>query len=151
MAADPGSCMPNASASEFMVVAVPIVLQYPVEGADDATRSINPSSSISPVASSSRAFHTIVPEPVLCPLKYQFSIGPTDNAIAGILTVAAAISRAGVVLSQPIFRTMPSIGYPKRLSTKDRYARFLSNIAVGLLPVSCIGCTGISITVPPAA
>ena len=27
MAADPGSCMPSASASEFMVVAVPIVEQ----------------------------------------------------------------------------------------------------------------------------
>ena len=67
MAAEPGNCIPRASASEFIVVAVPIVLQYPVEGAEDATRSINPSSSISPVASSSRAFQTIVPEPVRCP------------------------------------------------------------------------------------
>ncbi len=42
MAAEPGSCIPNTSASEFMVVAVPIVLQYPVEGAEVAARSMKP-------------------------------------------------------------------------------------------------------------
>jgi hypothetical protein len=38
------------------------------------------------------------------------SIGPTDNAIAGRFTVAAAIKHAGVVLSQPIVSTTPSSG-----------------------------------------
>ncbi len=71
---------------------------------------MKPSSSIAPVASSSRAFHTIVPEPVRSPLCQPLSIGPTDNAIAGILTVAAAIRQAGVVLSQPIVSTTPSSG-----------------------------------------
>ncbi len=42
MAADPGSCMPSTSASEFIVVAVPMVLQYPVDGAELATSSTNP-------------------------------------------------------------------------------------------------------------
>ena len=42
MAAEPGSCIPSASASEFMVVAVPMVLQKPVEGADVATSSTKP-------------------------------------------------------------------------------------------------------------
>src|SRR3546814_8599961 len=59
--------MPSASARLFIVVAVPIVLQYPVDGADDATNWMKPSSSISPAASSSRAFHTIVPDPVRSP------------------------------------------------------------------------------------
>ena len=110
IAAAPGICMPSASASEFIVVAVPMVLQYPTDGADDATSSMNPSASISPAASISRAFHTMVPEPVRSPLYHPFSIGPTDSAIAGILTVAAAIKRAGVVLSHPMFSTTPSSG-----------------------------------------
>ncbi len=43
MAALPGSDMPSASVSEFIVVAVPMVLQKPVEGAEVATRSTKPS------------------------------------------------------------------------------------------------------------
>jgi hypothetical protein len=39
IAAQPGSIMPSASASEFIVVAVPIVLQKPGDGAEDATSS----------------------------------------------------------------------------------------------------------------
>src|SRR6185369_570656 len=99
-----------ASASEFIVEAVPIVLQYPVDGADEATRRMNSASSISPAASSCRACQMIVPEPVRAPLCQPLSIGPTDRAIAGMLTVAAAISAAGVVLSQPIVSTTPSSG-----------------------------------------
>jgi hypothetical protein len=52
----------------------------------------------------------IVPEPVRSPLCQPLSIGPTDSAIAGILTVAAAIRQAGVVLSQPMVSTTPSSG-----------------------------------------
>src|SRR5260370_32791667 len=40
IAAQPGRLMPSASASEFMVVAVPIVLQWPAEGADEAINSV---------------------------------------------------------------------------------------------------------------
>ena len=36
------SVMPMASASEFIVEAVPIVLQWPADGADEATRSTKP-------------------------------------------------------------------------------------------------------------
>ena len=71
---------------------------------------MKPSSSISPAASISRAFHTIVPEPVRSPLCQPLSIGPTDSAIAGMFTVAAAIRQAGVVLSQPMVSTTPSSG-----------------------------------------
>ena len=41
MAAQPGSDMPSASASEFMVDAVPMVLQCPGDGAEEATSSTN--------------------------------------------------------------------------------------------------------------
>lgn len=52
----------------------------------------------------------MVPEPVRSPRCQPLSIGPTDRAIAGMLTVAAPINSAGVVLSQPIISTTPSSG-----------------------------------------
>ena len=65
---------------------------------------------ISPAASISRAFQTIVPEPVRFPLNQPLSIGPPDKTMAGRFTVAAAMMHAGVVLSQPVVRTTPSSG-----------------------------------------
>ena len=41
MAAQPGRDMPTASASEFIEVAVPMVLQCPMLGAPEATMSMN--------------------------------------------------------------------------------------------------------------
>ena len=43
IAALPGSAMPNASAMAFMVLAVPIVLQCPSDGAEAQTRRMNSS------------------------------------------------------------------------------------------------------------
>ena len=43
MAAQPGSDMPSASASEFIVEAVPIVLQWPTDGAAEAAICMNSS------------------------------------------------------------------------------------------------------------
>ena len=40
-----------------------------------------------------------------------------NSTSIGMFIVAAAIRHAGVVLSQPVVRTTPSIGYPKRIST----------------------------------
>src|SRR3712207_6079622 len=108
--AEPGRLIPSASASEFMVEAVPIVLQCPGEGAEEAISSTYSASVISPAARSSRAFQLIVPEPVRLPLYQPLSIGPPDRTIAGMLIVAAAIRQAGVVLSHPVVSTTPSIG-----------------------------------------
>ena len=52
----------------------------------------------------------IEPEPARSPLYQPFSIGPPESAMAGMSTVAAAIRQAGVVLSQPMASTTPSIG-----------------------------------------
>ena len=57
-----------------------------------------------------RAAVEIVPAPVRSPRYQPLSMGPTDSAMAGMLTVAAAISWAGVVLSQPVMSTTPSSG-----------------------------------------
>src|SRR5579864_1821438 len=110
MAAHPGNDMPSASASAFMVEAVPMVLQWPADGADAAATSMNSLSSMRPVANSSRAFHTAMPEPQRSPFHQPLSIGPPHSTIAGVLTVAAAIKQAGVVLSQPVSSTTPSSG-----------------------------------------
>src|SRR5258706_16195339 len=110
MAAQPGSDMPSASASAFMVEAVPMVLQWPTDGAEDATRSRNSLYSMRPAACSWRAHHTTVPEPARSPFHQPLSIGPPESTIAGVFTVAAAMIAAGVVLSQPVVSTTPSSG-----------------------------------------
>src|SRR5450830_464146 len=102
--------MPRASASAFMVEAVPMLLQCPAEGAEDVTMSINSPYSIFPAAWSARACQTTVPEPARSPFHQPLSIGPPESTIAGMLTVAAAIKQAGVVLSQPVVSTTPSSG-----------------------------------------
>ena len=51
-----------------------------------------------------------MPEPQRSPFHQPFSIGPPDSTIAGMSTVAAAMMQAGVVLSQPVVSTTPSMG-----------------------------------------
>src|SRR5215472_13552319 len=116
MAAQPGSVRPSASASAFMVEAVPMVLQWPADGADAAAISTNSLLSMRPAASSSRAFHTAMPEPQRSPFHQPLSIGPPQSTIAGVFTVAAAMIAAGVVLSHPVVSTTPSSGYPNSTS-----------------------------------
>src|SRR4029453_11079452 len=110
MAAQPGSERPSASASAFMVEAVPMVLQWPLDGAEDATRSRNSLYSMRPAAGSLRAPHPAVPDPARSPFHQPLSIGPPDSTIAGVLTVAAAMIAAGGVLWQPVWSTTPSSG-----------------------------------------
>ena len=102
--------MPSASASAFMVEAVPMVLQWPADGADAAAICTNSFSVMRSAASSCRAHHTTVPEPARSPFHQPFSIGPPESTIAGMFTVAAAMMQAGVVLSQPVISTTPSSG-----------------------------------------
>ena len=106
----PVNDMPKASAMDAIVEAVPMVLQCPKEGADEQARSINSSYSILPSASNLRLSQMIVPEPARSPFHHPSNIGPPFNAMAGMSTVAAPINIAGVVLSQPVVKTTPSIG-----------------------------------------
>ena len=57
-----------------------------------------------------RPFQIAAPEPTSSPSNQPSSIGPPDNTIAGMSTVDAAMSWAGVVLSQPVVSTTASIG-----------------------------------------
>src|SRR5690606_11405914 len=109
-AAQPVSDRPSASATAFIVLAVPIELQWPAEGALSVALSRNSSSSISPAASSRRERQITVPDPTSSPSCQPSSIGPPDSTIAGISTVLAAMIWLGVVLSHPVVSTTPSMG-----------------------------------------
>src|SRR3546814_3400502 len=76
--------MPKPSAIEFIVDAVPIVLQCPADGALSHARSRNSSSLISPAASLRRERQMTVPEPTSSPSCQPSSIGPPDSTIAGM-------------------------------------------------------------------
>ena len=93
-----------------MVEAVPMVLQWPTEGAEASAVSKNSSSSIWPAASRRRLFQIAMPEPTSSPSNQPSSIGPPESTIAGRSTVEAAMIEDGVVLSQPVVSTTASIG-----------------------------------------
>src|SRR6195256_4127162 len=102
--------MPSASASAFMVDAVPMVLQWPIEGAVAAAIAMNSSAVMRPAAISWRACQIAVPEPARSPFHQPLSMGPPDSTIAGVVTVAAAMMQAGGALSQPGGRTTAARG-----------------------------------------
>ena len=93
-----------------MVDAVPIVLQWPADGAEAQAAAMNSSSLIAPAASLRRARQITVPEPASSPSCQPSNIGPLERTIAGMSTVDAAMIAAGVVLSQPVVSTTASIG-----------------------------------------
>ena len=104
-----------------------------------------------PQRTSSLNFQTCVPEPMSWPRNLPFSIGPPDSTIVGRSTLAAPITQAGVVLSQPTSRTTPSIGLPRIDSSTSMLARLRNSIAVGRSCVSPSDITGNSSGKPPAS
>src|ERR1044072_7648893 len=88
--------MPSASASAFMVEAVPMVLQWPTDGAEAAAICTNSSWSMRPAASSSRAFHTAMPEPQRSALHQPLSIGPPESTLAGLFIVTSGHQYAAI-------------------------------------------------------
>ena len=65
---------------------------------------------------------TPVPEPSSWPRHLPLSIGPPETPIVGRSTLEAPITSDGVVLSQPISSTTPSIGLP-RIDSSTSIAR----------------------------
>ena len=94
----------------YPIDAVPIVLQWPSDGADAAAASRNCFSLIWPAASLRRERQMTVPDPTRSPSCQPSSIGPPESTMAGISTVDAAMICAGVVLSHPVVSTTASIG-----------------------------------------
>ena len=67
IAALPGNCTPSASVTHAIVDAVPMVIQLPLERAEQLSIAKNSSIVIFPARSSSLYFHTAVPEPRVFP------------------------------------------------------------------------------------
>ena len=143
--------MPSASASRPIVDAVPIVLQWPLLRIIDDSDLRNCSFDSAPPRTSSESFHTSVPQPRGTPRKVPVSIGPPGITTAGRSTDAAAMSRAGMVLSQPPSRTTPSIGFARSSSSVAMAAMLRHSIAVGRTSVSPNETTGRFSGIPPAS
>ena len=122
--APPGSTKPSVSAIEVMVLAVPMVMQWPCERAMPCSTSVQSSSLMLPARSSSQYFQASEPLPSGSPCQLPRSIGPAGKKIAGRFMEIAPISRPGVVLSQPPISTTPSIGW-LRSSSSHSMARKL--------------------------
>ena len=117
--------MPRASAIDAIVDAVPIVMQCPLERAMQPSAKAHSCSVMRPARRSSSQRHTAVPEPTSVPWYLPDSIGPPVTMIAGRPTLDAAISRPGVVLSQPDSSTTPSSGLALMSSSASMARRFL--------------------------
>ena len=89
-----------------------------------------------PARTSSESRQTSVPQPRAWPRNVPVSIGPPGMTTAGRSTDAAAMSNAGMVLSQPPSRTTPSIGLARNISSAAIAAMFRQSIAVGRTSVS---------------
>ena len=112
---------------------------------------VNSSCVILPARTSSDICHTPVPEPICLPRKRPDNIGPPEMPIVGRSQLAAPMSNDGVVLSQPMSSTTPSIGLPRIDSSTSMLARLRNNIAVGFSCVSPSDITGNSSGNPPAS
>ena len=151
MAAFSGSDMPSASTMLAMVLAVPMVMQLPLERCMHDSAAVKSSCVISPARTISLICHTPVPEPMSVPRNLPLSMGPPDTPMVGKSQLAAPIISEGVVLSQPISSTTPSIGLPRMLSSTSMLARLRNNMAVGRNWVSPSDITGNSSGKPPAS
>ena len=104
-----------------------------------------------PARTSSLSRQTSVPQPSAWPRKVPFSIGPPGITTAGRSTLAAAISSAGMVLSQPPSSTSPSMGLARNISSMAIAAMFRQSMAVGRTRVSPSETTGRFSGMPPAS
>src|SRR5690606_37177630 len=89
--------------------------------------------------------------PIFFPLYFPVNIGPPDTTSVGKLTLAAPITKDGVVLSHPHNKITPSSGLALIDSSTSILARFLNNMVVGFIKVSPNDITGNSNGNPPAS
>ena len=147
----PDKVSPSDSTIQAIVLAVPIVIQCPMLLLMQLSATSQSSWVILPVFISSSNFHTCVPEPIVCPLYLPFSMGPPGTTMVGNPTLAAPITVEGVVLSQPVNSTTPSIGFPRIDSSASILARLRKSMAVGFNNVSPKLMIGNSTGKPPAS
>ena len=92
-----------------------------------------------------------VPDPTSSSRHSPFSIGPPGMQMVGRSTLAAPISCAGVVLSQPHSSTTPSSGLARSDSSTSIDMRLRHSIVVGFIMDSPSDIVGNSSGRPPAS
>ena len=107
-----------------IVDAVPMTLQVPVDRDMHDSACMNSFRLIVPALTSSLNRQTSVPDPIGLPRYLPFSIGPPETTSAGRSQLAAPMTSAGVVLSQPQSSTTPSMrvrreSTPRRPCSRD--------------------------------
>ena len=103
-----------------------------------------------PRRNSSSKRQVSVPAPTSRPRKFPGSIGPPETMMVGRSTLAAPMSCAGVVLSQPESSTTPSSGLARRVSSTSIDIKLRKSIAVGRISCSPRDIVGNSRGTPPA-
>ena len=141
----------DASAMQAIVEAVPIVMQCPLEramrpSAEEALLLGHPAGLQVLLELPARGCRIPRPGPGNLPL----SIGPPVTMTAGRSTLAAPMSMAGVVLSQPDSSTTPSSGLARIDSSTSIAMRLRYSMAVGRIRVSPMAMVGNSSGKPPA-
>ena len=134
-----------------MVEAVPITMQWPLLRAIQPSTSLSCSSVSRPARYSSNRRRPSVPEPIsFCP-QCPLSCGPPVTMTAGTSALAAPMSCAGVVLSQPLSNTTASIGLARMHSSTSIDIKLRKSMVVGFMNSSPNEIVGNSSGTPPAA
>ena len=143
--------MPIASARLVMVEAVPITVQWPALRAMHPSISHHSSSVRRPVRKRSKSLRPSVPDPRRWSRHCPASMGPPGTMMAGMSALAAPMSCAGVVLSQPHSSTTPSSGLARMDSSTSMAIRLRKSMVVGRMNISPSEMVGNSRGKPPAA
>ena len=146
-----GRPMPSASTMLAMVEAVPMVMQWPAE------RDMQALGRHEIVQRHLAGRHILAELPDIgaradvAAAEFAVQHRAAGDAMVGRSQLAAPISSAGVVLSQPTSSTTPSIGLPRIDSSTSMLARLRNSMAVGRICVSPSDITGNSSGRPPAS
>ena len=149
MAAVSGRLMPSASATQAMVLAVPMTAQVPAVVARLPSISSMPSSLTSPARYFPQKRRQSVQAPSRSPRNGIAIIGPVTSWIAGTSAEIAPISCAGTVLSQPPINTTASMGCARTISSTSIAMRLRNIRLVGLRNTSPSEMVGKSTGSPP--
>ncbi len=119
-----------------MVLAVPMTMQVPAEGARRSFALPTPASSSVPARNWAQSRRQSVQAPRVSPLWWPTIIGPTGSTTAGTSALSAPMIWAGRVLSQPPMRRTESMGWARIISSVSIAIRLRRNMLVGWEKVS---------------
>ncbi len=123
----------------------------PIVGANSSLTSVISSRLSSPARWRPQNRRQSVQAPIFSPRQLPALIGPVTRRMAGTLALAAPMSSAGTVLSQPPSRITASIGWARIISSTSSAIRLRRYMLVGWEKLSCSEMTGKAMGMPPAS